>query len=58
MPLSKPMEVFAVRLPEDERENLRRIVAERNVTFSYAIREGLKFWVAELADDSDRVAMT
>ena len=50
MPVSKPMKLFAVRLSEEERLNLERIAAERNVTLSYAIREGIKIQIRELAE--------
>lgn len=50
MPVSKPMQMFAVRLTEEERSQLERIAAERNVTLSYAIREGIKAYARELAE--------
>lgn len=50
MPVSKPMQVFAFRLTDEEKANLGRIAAERNVTLSRAIREGLKLYTQERRD--------
>lgn len=57
MPLSKPMQMFAVRLTEEERANLERYAAERKITLSYAMREGLKLCLqdAGLLSQDDRV---
>jgi predicted transcriptional regulator len=60
MPISKPMQVFAFRLTDEEKANLERIAAERRVTLSYAIREGLKLYARERSESSvgEHVATT
>jgi len=47
MPVSKPMQLMAFRLTEEERSQLERLAAERKVTLSYAIREGLRLYARE-----------
>jgi len=48
MTVSKPMQMFAVRLTEEERAQLDKIAAERHVTLSYAVREGIKLYAREI----------
>lgn len=51
MSLSKPMQLVAFRLPAEERTRLEQIATARNVTLSYAIREGLKLYAREWAQE-------
>jgi predicted transcriptional regulator len=48
--LSKPMQMFAVRLTDEERAQLERVARERKVTLSYAIRQGLKLYLEDWSD--------
>ena len=50
MPISKPMQMFAVRLTAEERERLEQIARERHVTLSYAVREGLRLYAQDWAE--------
>ncbi len=48
--VSKPMQVVALRLTEEERAKLQRIADERRVTLSWVIREGARLY----AEDAGR----
>lgn len=50
MPVSKPMQLVALRLTEDERANLERLAAERDVTMSWVLREGLRLYAQDARD--------
>jgi hypothetical protein len=47
--ISKPMQVVALRLTEEERVKLQRIADENDVTLSWVIREGAKLYADDLA---------
>jgi Ribbon-helix-helix protein, copG family. len=47
--VSKPMQVVALRLTEDERERLQKIADENDVTLSWVIRQGAKLYAEDLS---------
>jgi hypothetical protein len=47
--ISKPMQVVAVRLTEEERAKLQRVANEHDVTLSWVIRQGAKLYAEDLA---------
>lgn len=47
LPTSKPMKIVAMRLDADEKARLEQLARERNITLSYAIREGLKLYLSD-----------
>jgi hypothetical protein len=49
LPVSKPMKLVAVRFSEDEKARLAEKAAERNITLSYAMREGLRLYLDDLS---------
>jgi predicted transcriptional regulator len=51
--MSKPLEVMALRLSEDERRTLQRIAKQRRVTMSYVLREGLRMYAQEIGVSAD-----
>lgn len=59
MPLSKPMQIVNLRLDPDEKARLAELAAERNITLSYAFREGIRMYLDELSarhePDPDRL---
>jgi predicted DNA-binding protein len=48
--ISKPMQVVALRLTEEERERLQAIADEHHVTLSWVIREGARLYAQDAAD--------
>jgi predicted DNA-binding protein len=48
--ISKPMEVVALRLTEEERERLQAIADEHHVTLSWVIREGCRLYAEDAAN--------
>lgn len=50
MPVSKPLQMFAVRLSDEDRALLEAKAAERHITLSHAIREGLRLYCQEARD--------
>jgi predicted transcriptional regulator len=58
MAVSKPMQLMAFRLSEEERARLEAIAQERDVTLSDAIREGLQLLAEDARRGRDRVAAT
>ena len=49
MSLSKPMQLFAIRLDADEKKRLEQLAAERHITLSYAMREGARQYLQEMS---------
>lgn len=49
MPVSKPMQLVAIRFDADEKARLAQLAAERNITLSYAIRQGVRLYLDELS---------
>jgi len=47
--LSKPMQLFAIRLDADEKKRLEQLAAERHITLSYAMREGARQYLQEMS---------
>jgi predicted DNA-binding protein len=47
VPVSTPMKLCTYRMGEAEKKRLQQLAAERNVTLSYAIREGLRLYLEE-----------
>jgi protein involved in sex pheromone biosynthesis len=47
--ITKPMQVVALRLTEEERKKLRRIAKEHHVTLSWLIREGANLYADDLS---------
>lgn len=47
MPVSAPLRLMSFKLTPDERDRLEEIARDRNVTFTEAIREGLKLYAQE-----------
>lgn len=47
MPVSAPLRLMTFKLTPDERARLEEIARDRNVTFTEAIREGLKPYAQE-----------
>lgn len=47
MPVSTPMKLCTYRMSEAEKKRLQQLAAERNITLSYAIREGLRLYLEE-----------
>jgi hypothetical protein len=45
MTLSKPMKIVSLRFDEDEKRRLEQLAAERHITLSYAMREGLRMYL-------------
>jgi predicted transcriptional regulator len=45
--MSKPMKLVALRLDEEEKLHLQELAAQRNVTLSYALREGARLYLGE-----------
>jgi predicted transcriptional regulator len=65
MPLSTPMKLMALRMPEAEKRRLQELAREREVTLSYALREGARLyledaqrWRDSKAPDPDRPVIT
>lgn len=56
MPVSTPMKLMTLRIPPAEKARLEKLARERNVTLSYALREGVKLYLEDLADDPPRHA--
>jgi hypothetical protein len=48
--ISKPMQVVALRLTEEERERLQAIADEHHVTLSWVIREGCRLYTQDAAN--------
>lgn len=42
MPVSKPMKLMTLRIPEEEKARLERLAADQHITLSHALREGAK----------------
>lgn len=47
MSVSKPLQLFTIRLDADEKKRLQQLAAERHITLSYAIREGVRLYLNE-----------
>lgn len=47
MPVSKPMQVVAIRFSPEEKARLEELARTQHVTFSHAVREGVKLYLAE-----------
>lgn len=45
--MSKPMEVVAIRLTEEERDRLQRLADEHRVTLSWVLREGARLYAED-----------
>lgn len=50
MPVSPAVRMLALRLTDDEKARLDQLAAARNITLSYAIREGLKLYLGEFME--------
>ena len=50
MPISKPMEVVAIRFTPEEKLRLQAIAKEQHVTLSHAVREGAKLYLQDARD--------
>lgn len=48
MPVSTPMKLCTYRMSEAEKKRLQQLARERNITLSYAIREGLKLYLEDI----------
>ncbi len=61
MPTTKPMKLFSLLLDEDEKKRLAELAAARNVSLSYAMREGarmyLQDWSAAREADPSKVRL-
>lgn len=44
------MKLCTYRMSEVEKRRLQQLAAERNVTLSYAIREGVKLWMQDRSE--------
>ncbi len=49
MAMSRPMQVMAVRLSDEERSRLEEVARKREITVSAAVREGLQLLIADEA---------
>ena len=49
MPVSKPMKLLTLRLDPDEKARLEQLAAARNITLSYALREGARLYLDEFS---------
>ncbi len=63
MALSAPMKLTALRMSEDEKRRLTALAKKRNVTLSYALREGARLYLEDArhalkSEDGERVAAT
>jgi predicted transcriptional regulator len=47
--ISKPMQVFAIRLSEEERATLERIAEEHDVTISWVLRQAAKLYAEDVS---------
>ncbi len=47
MAVSTPLRIMSFKLTQAERDRLEEIAKERNVTFTHAVREGLKLYAQE-----------
>jgi hypothetical protein len=47
MPLSKPMQLVALRLEPSEKQELQRMAGERHITLSHALREGARLYMQD-----------
>jgi len=59
--ISAPMRsaTFLLRLTEEEKRKLHELARERNVTLSYAMREGARLYLRDLSDaDSTGTVMS
>jgi hypothetical protein len=45
--ISKPMQLVALRLTEDERDRLQRLADEHRVTLSWVLREGARLYAED-----------
>jgi hypothetical protein len=58
VPISKPLEVMSLRLSAEDRAQLQQLAADRHLTLSEVLREGLKLYaedVRESTSGGDRV---
>jgi predicted transcriptional regulator len=61
VPVSTAMKLCTYRMSEAEKKRLQELARERNITLSYAIREGMRLYLEEWSvrdrsDAGERVA--
>jgi hypothetical protein len=49
VPLSKPMRMVTFKFTDEEKAALERLAAERNVTMTWAVKEGIRLQLEDLA---------